>query len=374
MELLDDYISVNKKETEFGIKQYSCQDILFCMMRILFGIFFTYMYKLWLPLSILCLLFICKAVTLVVIIISSRILSKHMDDYSKREIGIQSIDSLNMHTALFTVVVPHILQFILCFYIASLFFICSSKTGQPAMMWIIGLTISIINCILLISALDIFANEGFTIPLNKNLSFDTQKNYWGEGLIIIFWSFIYLICSLFCCYDFLDTILSEAVDYKNYIMFFGMIIFIASIIQTIKCLNLPDIYKTSFGNIRFYDYISYQKTLLNCRELYISYEWKKIFALAISIPILVISVSFMGIILNKDYMSTVDTMTTIICIIALSFTATIFILRRMCKVPLLKGLFEEEYPEYFSEYIDLSNNVSTFYLNHKNTDEKKSCF
>lgn len=82
----------------------------------------------------------------------------------------------------------------------------------------------------------------------------------------------------------------------------------------------------------------------------------------------------MGIIFNKYYISTVDTMTTIICIIALSFTATIFILRRMCKVPLLKGLFEEEYPEYFSEYIDLSNNVSTFYLNHKNTDEKKSCF
>lgn len=68
----------------------------------------------------------------------------------------------------------------------------------------------------------------------------------------------------------------------------------------------------------------------------------------------------MGIILNKDYMSTVDTMTTIICIIALSFNATIFILRRMCKEPLLKGLFDEEYPEYFSEYIDLSNNIPTF--------------
>lgn len=354
-----------KKETEFGVKQISCQDIFFCMLRILFGIFFTYQLNLWLPLILLCLLCICKAITLVVITQSSLILAKYVDDYSKHEIGIRAIDSLNNKTAFYTVVAPHILQFILCFYVAAFFCVYSSKTGFPMTMWIIGISMSIINLIFLISALDIFANEGFTIPLYKNISFDTQKNYWGEGIVILFWAFLYLICALYCCYVSINAFLYETISFKNYIIFFGMIIFIASVIQTIKCLNLPDIYKICFGNIRFYDYLSYQKALLNCRELYISCEWKKIFTLAISISVFVISVSFMGVIFNQENMVSVDEKTTIICIIALSLTSSIFILRRMCKVPLLKGLFEEEYPEYFSEYVDISSQYSniTHFLN-----------
>lgn len=368
MEFLDnDYMPEREKETDFGIKQISCQDILFCILRILFGIFITYQCNLWLLFILLCMLCVCKVITLVVITQSSRILSKYVDDYSKHEVGIKTIDSLNKKTAFYTVVAPHILQFILCFYVAALLCIYSSKTEYSMTMWVIGISMCIINMVLLNSTLDIFVNEGFTIPLNKNISFDTQKNYWGEGIVIIFWSILYVICSVYCCFVSLDTFWAEGI---NYTMFAGMIIFIASVIQTIKCLNLPDIYKTCFGNIRFYDYLSYQKALLNCREQYISCEWKKIFALTISISVLVISVSFMGIILNRENMATVDEMTTIICIIALSLTSTIFILRRMCKVPLLKGLFEEEYPEYFSEYIDLSNNIPTFYLNHQNTHEK----
>ena len=99
MELLDDYNFVNEKETEFGIKQISCQDILFCVLRILFGIFITYQCNLWLPFILLCLLCVCKAITFVVITQSSRILSKYVDDYSKHEIGIKTIDSLNKKTA-----------------------------------------------------------------------------------------------------------------------------------------------------------------------------------------------------------------------------------------------------------------------------------
>ena len=359
----DKYISNKEERSEFGVKQYSCQDILFCMMRILFGVCFTYIYNLWLPLMILVVLFICKVVSLVVIKVSSNVTAEYIDDYSKHEIAIQKINILNKYTAFYTVVLPHILQFILSFYVASLFCIYASKTEHSTLMWLTGLFVGVITMILIISAMDIFANEGFTISLSKDISFDTQKNYWGEGLIIIFWSFIYFLCGTYCCYISIETILDDHVDF---IMCAGSIIFIASIIQTIKCLNLPDIYKTVFGNIKFYDYITYETAMLNCRELYLNREIRKILALCISVSSLIASTSLLGILLKNINAYSVDTITTVICIAAISLTITIFIIRRMCRVPLFRGLFQEEYPEYYSEYLDVSdNNKVTLYLNTK---------
>ena len=129
----DIYISNEEERSEFGIKQYSCQDILFCMMRILFGVWFTYIYNLWLPLMILVVLFICKVVSLVVIKISFNVTAEYIDDYSKHEIAIQKINILNKFTAFYTVVLPHILQFILSFYVASLFCIYASKTEHSTL-------------------------------------------------------------------------------------------------------------------------------------------------------------------------------------------------------------------------------------------------
>ena len=91
----DDFVSNEEKKSEFGVKQYSCQDILFCMMRILWGVCFTYIYNLWLPLMILVVLFICKVVSLVVIKVSSNVTAEYIDDYSKHEIAIQKINILN---------------------------------------------------------------------------------------------------------------------------------------------------------------------------------------------------------------------------------------------------------------------------------------
>ncbi|MBD5460058.1 MAG: hypothetical protein HDR26_03805 [Lachnospiraceae bacterium] len=365
----DDFVSNEEKKSEFGVKQYSCQDILFCMMRILFGIYFTHAYNLWLPLIILAVLFICTIVSLSVIIISSNIVAKYVHDYDKHEIAIQRINILNKPTAIYTVVLPHILQFILSFYVAALFCIYASKTEYSTLMWIIGLFVGIITMILIISVMDIFTNEGFTISLSKNISFDTQKNYWGEGLIIIFWSLLYLMCGIYCSYIFIGTILDDHIDIA---IGAGAIIFIASIIQTIKCLNLPDIYKTVFGNIKFYDYITYETAMLNCRKLYLNRETMKILALCISITSLVASASFVAVLLKNINSFSVDTITTVICIVAISLTISIFIIRRMCIVPLLRGLFQEEYPEYYSEYLDVSdNNKTMLYLNSKK-DNKKS--
>lgn len=257
---------------------------------------------------------------------------------------------MNKRTVFYTVALPHIIQFILCFYTASLFFIYASHTECQMLMWIVGIFIVIINTILVISCLDIFANEGFTIPLT-NISFDTTKNYWGEGLTIIFWAILYIICSLYFSYIFIDFIILGTF---SIIAFSGMIVFIVSIIQTVRCLNLQDVYKQKYSNIKFYDYITYAEALNKCRRVYLAKQSLKILILSVSMFVFVISTSFIFCAIQRQ--NSLDLLTSVICISAISFTMSTFILRRMCVVPLMKGAFDEDINiKYFSEYIDVTD-------------------
>ena len=67
-------------------------------------------------------------------------------------------------------------------------------------MWTSGVLIALFNAIFAISALLIFIVNGRTISL-KDVSFDTSKNYSGEGLTIILWTILYIIVASYFSYE-----------------------------------------------------------------------------------------------------------------------------------------------------------------------------
>lgn len=335
---MDSNVHSNEKTSEFGLKLYSAQDIIFCIARILFGVIFTYVHDLYIPLFLLALLLMCKFVALSYIIVSNRLLSRSKYDLYNSEIIITKISLINKRAAFYTVVLPYIIQFILCFYVASLFCVYASKYEYTVTMWIIGVLISVLNMILTISTLDIFAKEGYTVPLTQSTLFNVEKNRGEEVLIIIFWTVIYLICSVYFGYMSIIPIVTDQFDMLS---LSGLAVFISSVIQTIKCINLPDIYKHTFRNIKFYDYIIYETTLMRCRKDYLKRQTLKIVALSISTLTFILGVSFVGVILNNKIAYAPEFLSLFICLVSISFTASIFIIRRMCEVPLMKGFFEE---------------------------------
>lgn len=336
---IDINVRCNDEASEFGIKLYSAQDIIFCIVRILFGVIFTYVYDLYIPLFLLALLLMCKLVALSYVIVSNRLLSRSKYDLYNSETIITKISLINKRAAFYTVVLPYIIQFILCFYVASLFCVYASQYEYTKIMWIIGVLISVLNMILTISTLDIFAKEGYTVPLTQSTLFNVEKNRGEEVLIIIFWTVIYLICSVYFGYMSIIPIVTEQFDV---LLFSGLVISISSVIQTIKCINLPDIYNQTFRGIKFYDYIIYETTLMRCRKDYLKRQTLKIVALSISTLTFILSVSFVGIMLNNIIVNSPELLSLFICLVSISFTASIFIIRRMCEVPLMKGFFEED--------------------------------
>lgn len=340
-------------KTDFGIKVYTYVDITFCIVRILFGMYLLYWCQLYIPGILLSVLLGCKLVTLCTIVTTDKITSNYIHDFSKHSYIIDKLDIINKRTTLYTVVIPHAIQFVLCFYIAVTLCIYASESDYKILMWTLGILIALFDLIFSISAMDIFANERVTISL-KNICFDTEKNYWGEGLTIIFWAILYIIVASYFCYE---TILSYLNNSLDYISAIGVILFVLSTIQTIKYINIPDIFKHTFGNIKFFNYLTYMEAVLKVRKDYCKRQLVKTLLLGITVFVFVMSVAFIFIRINCKLEMALDSVAALICLLPISLTLSIFILRRMCEAPLLYKLFDDdERIVYFSEYIDVSDN------------------
>lgn len=340
------------KKSDFGVKIYTYSDIAFCIFRIIFGIFVMYVYKMNVLVILLAILLGCKIATMVYMFISDRITSKSINNLSLHQCAISKLNSLNKRMFFSTVVLPFILQFIICYYVVALFCIHASTTDYRIFLWSVCALIALMNSIFAISAMDIFANEGLTLSIG-NFSFDTSKNYWGDGLSIIFWTVLYIIIASYFSYNVLKGYIS---DTFNIMSIFGMILFIASSIQSIKCLNIPDIFKRTFGNLIFFDCITYMVAMIKIRRDYFKRQSLKIILLTLMVTFFIINIGCIIMIINGELNCSSDIIASIICTGLISLTLSIFIIRRMCEAPLLTELFEDnEFAIYFSEYIDISD-------------------
>lgn len=340
-------------KTDFGVKVYTYLDVVFCMARILFGMYLLYWYQLYFPVILLSVLLGCKFLTLCTIVATDKITSNSIHDFSKHEDIINKLNIINKRMALYTVAIPHAIQFVLCFYIAVTLCMYANESDYIILMWTLGILIVLFDSIFSISAMDIFSNEGVTISL-KNICFDTTKNYWGEGLTIIFLAILYIIVASYFCYE---TILSYLNNSLDYISAIGVILFVLSAIQTVKYLNIPDICKLTFGNIKFFNYLTYMDALIKVRKDYCKRQLGKTLLLGMTVFVFVISVAFVFIRINCKLEMPLDSVATLICLLPISLTLSIFLLKRMCEAPLLYKLFDDdECAVYFSEYIDVSDN------------------
>lgn len=341
-----------RNESDFGVKIYTYSDLAFCIIRIIFGMYYMYARQMYTLLFLLSILLGCKIASLIYVIVADRIVSKGINTLSLHHGIISKLNTMNKRMAFLTVFLPHIIQFIICYYIVSLLCIYASSTDHRIFIWGMCLLIALINSIFAISAMDIFTNEGFTISI-RNISFDTSKNYWGEGITIIFWTVLYIILALYFSYDVLSDYISNTF---NIMSIMGMIIFIASSVQTVKCLNIHDICKKTFGNLIFFDYLTYMAAMNKTRQEYLKRQTPKIILLTLMVSIFIISVDCIVMSISGDLEFSLDIIASIICIGLISLTTSIFIIRRMCEAPLLTDLFEEnEIAIYFSEYIDISD-------------------
>lgn len=340
------------KKSDFGVKIYTYSDITFCIFRIIFGISFIYVYKMDVLIILLAILLGCKIATMVYMLMSDRITLNSINDLSLHQGVISKLNSLNKRMAFPTVVLPIILQFIICYYVVAMFCIYASTTENRILLWCICGLIALMNSIFAISAMNIFANEGFTLPFG-NFSFDTSKNYWGESLSIVFWTVLYIIIASYFSYNVLICYISDSF---NIMSIFGMILFIASSIQSIKCLNIPDIFKRTFGNLIFFDCITYMAAIIKIRREYFKRQSLKIILLTLLVSFFIINVACIIMIIKGELNCSSDIIASIICSGLISLTLSIFIIRRMCEAPLLTELFEDnEFAIYFSEYIDISD-------------------
>lgn len=338
-------------KSDFGLKLYSYSDIIFCIIRIILGIYYLYAYQLNILLFLLSILLGCKIATLAYIMLSDKIVSNGINELSLHHAIIRKLNALNKRMAFFTVFLPHIIQFIICYYVVSLLCIYASTSDYKFFLCSVGVLIALLNSILAISAMNIFVDEDYTVSI-ENISFDITKNYWGEGLTIIFWTVTYIILASYYIYDVLAGYISNTFNFMSVI---GFIVFIASSVQSVKCLNIPDICKMTFGNHIFFDYITYISAMTKIRQEYFKRQSLKIMLLTLMISIFIIDVVCLIMIINGELKFSSDIIASIICIGFISLTSSIFIIRRMCEAPLLTELFEDnEFAIYFSEYIDVS--------------------
>ena len=348
------------KETEYGLKIYTKGDMIFCLIRIMFGLYFCQLNHLIIPCILLSVLFFCKVVSLVYIVIFDKLVSKYLRNIAKHYYILERIDLINKRIAFITVVLPHLIQFFLCYYISLFIGLSIVGTEYKLLLWIIVIPVILINTIFFVSALSIFAKEGFTHSMSKCITIDTTKSYWGEGIVIIFWSVLYFFIAVYLSYNIGLDYIQNTFDYVSLC---AMLFFICSIVQTIKCLNIPDVFTQTVGNVRFYNCITFIETLSKIRCMYLKSQSLKIGLFGFFISISILGVGYIAILINGIEPISLDFMISIICAEIISLTSALFILRRMCIVPLFKGLFDEiDETIYYYEYIDVTDFFTYKYL------------
>lgn len=342
-----------KEETEYGVKFYSYTDLILCILRTAFVCVLLWPSKMYIPISLLSGVGLCKFISIIEIGISDKIISHNILNFDKHDAMMERLNGLNRKMAFWTVILPHVLQFLLAFYFVSKILLFSLQAdGYVWLLILCSITILFIS-IFAYSFLSIVTKEGFTKDLIKDFSFKAYSTLWGEGLIIIFWSIIYFSCSLLFGYNvFINGVIGESAI----LPVVGFIIFNISLMQTIKVLNVSDVFKQCCGNIIFYDYLTFLYALSSCRRQFLRRH--KITILWILITTLTLSSSISYICYSLiDIMQFNIELTTIALVI--SFVSVVVFLQAIrctIDVPLMKDILNEfDDTLYYTEYVDVSN-------------------
>ena len=277
------------KKTEYGIKFYSYTDLILCILRITIGCVLLWPLKMYIPISLLLGIGLCKFVSIIAIGISDNIISNNIMNFGKHKAMMERLNGLNRKMAFWTVILPHVLQFLLAFYFVSKILLFSLQADGYVWLPILCSITILFIAIFAYSFLSIVIKEGFTKDLIKDFSFKASSTLWGEGLIIIFWSIIYFICSALFGYN---VCINGVISKSAILPFFGFIIFNISLMQTIKVLNVSDVFKQCCGNIIFYDYLTFLYALSSCRRQFLKRHTIAILWILISTFTLSSSISY----------------------------------------------------------------------------------
>lgn len=340
-------------KTEYGIKFYTYTDLILCILRIVLICALLWSLGMYIPVTLLFGVGLCKIVSIIEIGISDAIVSNDIMNFGKHEVMMRRLNILNRRTAFLTVILPHVLQFLIAFYFVSKILLFSIQTDDY--LWLPVLSGITLLCIAIFaySFLSIIIKEGFTKDLIKDFSFKASQTLWGEGLVIIFWSILYLICSIFLGYN---ALLNGVFSESSILYAIGFLIFNVSFTQTIKVLNVSDVFKQCCGNIRFYNYLTFLHALASCRKHFMRRHRIAIFWILLSSVSLSSSISYL--LYSITYGSTFNIELTRIAIVV-SFVSVVVLLRAIrctIDVPLMKDLLKEfDDTLYYTEYIDVSD-------------------